>query len=265
MSDLLPAFLENRFVPLPIGTPGFDLPEVSSLQRIDFAELASKGNITVEGNIEPGSNFALLPENFRPILPVRIRLFGSCQNSLLIIGKESKVFGQIRFSGSGHTVIITGSDKASTAQDVEMNGTSNCFFLGRGSSSNGLKSNVIGQNISVCIGEDLLSANNVRIMTSDMHGLMDTKSREIINPAKSVQLDPHVWLAENSTILKGCRMGFGSVLGLSSVLTKDLPARCVAAGVPAKVVREHTTWLAHIDQNPKLLEMLSDLENRTGM
>lgn len=265
MARSLSSLFADRFVPEPIGTPGFDLPDIDSLRRIDFTNLVSIANISLEGKTEPGLNFALIAEDFKPQIPVRIKLSAITRGALLVIGEGSKVFGQLRFNGSGHTVIFSGADEVPTAQTIEMNGTGNCFFLGKGSSSNGLTSHVVGENIVVSIGEDLLSAHHVRILTSDMHGLIDTVTGDFINPAQSVQIGPHVWLAEDSTVLKGSKMGFGSVLGLGSILTRDIPPRCIAAGIPAKVVRENTTWLTHGGADQRLRNMLKSLEERTGM
>lgn len=46
------------------------------------------------------------------------------------------------------------------------------------------------------------------------------------------------WLGAKVTILKGVTIGDGTVVGAGSVVTKSLPAGVVAAGVPAKVLRE---------------------------
>lgn len=39
-------------------------------------------------------------------------------------------------------------------------------------------------------------------------------------------------------ILKGVKIGRGSIIGACSVVTKDIPAGVIAAGVPCKVIRE---------------------------
>ena len=42
----------------------------------------------------------------------------------------------------------------------------------------------------------------------------------------------------NTLILKGVHLGDGCVIGAGSVVTKDIPPACVAAGNPAKIIRE---------------------------
>jgi acetyltransferase-like isoleucine patch superfamily enzyme len=42
----------------------------------------------------------------------------------------------------------------------------------------------------------------------------------------------------NSLVLKGVAIGHGSVVGVGSAVTKDVPPRVVVAGNPARLVRE---------------------------
>lgn len=43
----------------------------------------------------------------------------------------------------------------------------------------------------------------------------------------------------NTTILPGVTIGKGSVIGTGSVVTKDIPPMCFAAGFPAKVIKQY--------------------------
>lgn len=46
-----------------------------------------------------------------------------------------------------------------------------------------------------------------------------------------------VWIGARVTILKGVTIGDGAVIGAGSVVTSDIPARVLAAGVPARVLK----------------------------
>ncbi|MBR0384699.1 MAG: sugar O-acetyltransferase, partial [Eubacteriaceae bacterium] len=46
------------------------------------------------------------------------------------------------------------------------------------------------------------------------------------------------WIGSNSTILSGVTIGDGAIVGAGAVVTKDIPAGLVAAGVPARVIRK---------------------------
>jgi maltose O-acetyltransferase len=51
-------------------------------------------------------------------------------------------------------------------------------------------------------------------------------------------LEENVWLGARVVVMSGVTIGEGSVIGAGSVVTRDIPARTIAAGVPAKVIRE---------------------------
>jgi acetyltransferase-like isoleucine patch superfamily enzyme len=83
-------------------------------------------------------------------------------------------------------------------------------------------------------------SRNIKIMTSDGHPIFKNEKR--INPAKDIRLGSHLWVADNVTILKGCCIGNGSVIGINSTVTKDIPANVIAVGNPARIVQENIEW-----------------------
>lgn len=63
-----------------------------------------------------------------------------------------------------------------------------------------------------------------------------------INQAKDVIIGEEVWIAPQSIIMKGAKIGDGSIIGSRSFVTKEIPANCLAVGAPAKVVKENIKW-----------------------
>lgn len=53
-----------------------------------------------------------------------------------------------------------------------------------------------------------------------------------------VHIGKNVWIGRNVCIMPGVKIGDGSVIGANAVVTHDIPAGCIAAGVPAVVIRE---------------------------
>ena len=89
----------------------------------------------------------------------------------------------------------------------------------------------------VKIGRDCNIGTYCIIMDNDFHRLEPERRNEL--PASApIIIGDNVWLGGRVTVLKGVTIGDGSVVGAGSIVTKDIPARSLAVGSPAKVVRQ---------------------------
>ena len=86
----------------------------------------------------------------------------------------------------------------------------------------------------ITLGDGTLLGNNVVITT--MNHDFDPDSRGTTYPAPVV-IGKKVWIASSVTIVPGVTIGDGSIVGAGSVVTRDIPAGVIAAGVPARVIR----------------------------
>ncbi|NDV46033.1 acyltransferase [Paludibacter sp. 221] len=59
---------------------------------------------------------------------------------------------------------------------------------------------------------------------------------DFVSASAKVSIGNNVYLGQNCTILKGVKIGDNCIIGTGSIVTKDIPANSVAAGVPAKVI-----------------------------
>jgi acetyltransferase-like isoleucine patch superfamily enzyme len=57
---------------------------------------------------------------------------------------------------------------------------------------------------------------------------------------RPIVIEDGVWIGANATILKGSKIGRGSIIGANAVVSGEIPPMCIAAGNPARVVRSLT-------------------------
>ena len=72
------------------------------------------------------------------------------------------------------------------------------------------------------------------------HALDPEQRAEGIGTSRPITLEEDVWIGANAVVCGGVTIGKGSVIGAGSVVTRDIPAGVVAAGVPCRVIRPVT-------------------------
>ena len=112
----------------------------------------------------------------------------------------------------------------------------------------GMSSPCIWIQNKLAIGNHVNIGGNCIILDTDTHQIdylarRGQKAVDQKNPTTTVQSAPvtiedDVWIGANCIILKGVPIGARSVIGAGSVVTKSIPADCIAAGNPCKVVKE---------------------------
>jgi len=78
-------------------------------------------------------------------------------------------------------------------------------------------------------------ANNACITDSDLH---DIYNRIIMGVTAPVKIENNVWIGDSAIVCKGVTIGENSIIGAGAVVVDNIPANCVAAGNPARVVKQ---------------------------
>ncbi|MBR4474294.1 MAG: sugar O-acetyltransferase [Oscillospiraceae bacterium] len=86
----------------------------------------------------------------------------------------------------------------------------------------------------VYIDDGALIGHHATLVTLN-HDL-DPDKRGDLHPAP-IHIGKRVWLGANVTVLPGVSIGDGAVIAAGAVVTKDVPANTVAAGIPAKIIK----------------------------
>ena len=89
------------------------------------------------------------------------------------------------------------------------------------------------------IGDNCQLAPNVAIYTAG-HPVHPVSRNSAYEYGKEVTIGDNVWIGGNTVVCPGVHIGSNTVIGAGSVVTKDIPDWCIAAGNPCKVIRRIT-------------------------
>ncbi|WP_407423097.1 acyltransferase [Methanobrevibacter sp.] len=98
---------------------------------------------------------------------------------------------------------------------------------------------IISEEKSIFIGKDCLFAPGIWIRLADPHLIYDMATMERVNLTEDVYIGDHVWIAQESLLLKGAAIGSGSIIGAKSVISKEIESNSSWAGNPPKVIRNN--------------------------
>ena len=90
----------------------------------------------------------------------------------------------------------------------------------------------------IIIHDNVLIGINCSIIDNDGHSLLIAERNNGMPIIANVIVEKNVFLGDNVTILKGVTIGENSVIGNGSIVTKNIPENVIAAGNPARVIRE---------------------------
>jgi maltose O-acetyltransferase len=86
------------------------------------------------------------------------------------------------------------------------------------------------------IGSGTMFGSNVQLMTP-LHPLDPELRAEGWESAAPITIGSNVWVGSGAIILPGVTIGDGAVIGAGAVVSRDVPARAVAVGNPARVIK----------------------------
>jgi len=128
---------------------------------------------------------------------------------------------------------------------------------------------VLGQECTISayervrIGEQCVIADRAMFIDFD-HGVVEVERPIRLQGiyTRPVEVGSNVWIGYGACILRGVHVGDNAIVGTNAVVTKDVPANAVVAGVPARVVRmreapERLRWPHPVEPDPDAWTTLS--------
>jgi acetyltransferase-like isoleucine patch superfamily enzyme len=171
--------------------------------------------------------------DFSHIMNAQLRLRGKARAPFSV-----RLHGRVQISGCGEVILGEGVSLNGTVVPIELvtyaSGrieVGNRTFINYGSS--------IAARATVKIGSYCHLGHYTFVMDNDQH---DVVRHTELPQSFPVIIEDHVWIGSKVVILPGVRIGSRAVVGAGSIVTKDIPPRCVAAGNPARVLRRLTEF-----------------------
>ncbi len=184
-------------------------------------------------------------------------------NNKLIIGKDCEfqkgcsikmrggaklTFGDESYGKSG-VIIVENSESIFEgdcwlADNFFISNFEGYMRIGKGMSAlDGLYICVV-ENTRLTVGEDLMAAKDVKLLSGGAHSLFDLDLKENINIKDNihVSIGNHVWLGMDSKVIYNTDIGDNSVVGAASLVKGSYPAHCLIAGSVARILRSNVDW-----------------------
>ena len=102
--------------------------------------------------------------------------------------------------------------------------------------------NAVIDNSAIEIGADCMFSHDVLLQSTDQHGMVDMATKAIIERKPGITIADHVWIGKDASICPGISVGRGAIVGMGSVVSKDVGECSAVAGNPAREIRSGVTW-----------------------
>jgi galactoside O-acetyltransferase len=94
-------------------------------------------------------------------------------------------------------------------------------------------------DVDIRIGDGVMIAPGVTLTTTG-HPVHPDRRADFGRFSEPIVIEDKVWIGSNAVVLPGVRIGYGSVIGAGSVVSRDIPPMVVAVGTPCRVLRPIT-------------------------
>lgn len=147
---------------------------------------------------------------------------------------------KIKVWGSNNQIIMHPNAKLNNSTIV-LRGSNCRIEIGKETTFGGVYMVCMGKNNFIKVGENCMFAENIDLWATDSHPIYNNEN-ELINPSKPIIIGDFVWVGAKSSILKGVNIGNGSIVGMSSIVTKNIAATTLNVGNPLRCIKTNIRW-----------------------
>lgn len=90
---------------------------------------------------------------------------------------------------------------------------------------------------SIVADKEVIIGDHVMVGANTCIGDRDDHPDRLGTSPQPVHIGNNVFIGMHCIVMKGVTIGDNSIIGAGSIVTKDIPANCIAAGVPCKVIK----------------------------
>ena len=184
------------------------------------------------------------PKKSKLLHSSKIEFYGK-NNILYIEDGVNLDKSKVTFLGNNSVVYLSGSSHPYHVDICVFQNSA--VYVGKNCYMNpaGIVQMIAAERQNIIIGEDGLISYGICIRTTDPHLIYSCECMARLNQSKSVIIGDHVWIGQEALILKGTRIGSGSIVaGHACVAGKTVKSNTAIAGNPAKTIREKVFFLS---------------------
>lgn len=191
----------------------------------NVAILASgKSNLFIDNNVIIDSKCLIIVEN-----ESIVKLYEECRlgQTTLVCRKASEIIFNRKCQLAGENGYIVGDNSAHITI-----GALTIFMR---------QLYMVCEKSTISIGRDCMFSFYIK-MNVGSHRIIDKNTNEDITNLTEIIIGNHFWCGIDATILPGCIVEDGSVIGANTIVNKLIPSNCTCAGNTAKILRRNVEW-----------------------
>lgn len=217
--------------------------EIKSGERKEAVTVLFSGSdnrVTVGNNVRIGNNVRFELHNGSAISIGDNCVIGNdvkliaYENSIISVNKFSKIGNNVEISSRYDSNVYLGAEVLLADDCLVFNKYASLIDIGTGSTFERNTHIISTSESKIEIGKNCMFSYDTAVICNDGHAIFDYESKVRKNRNRAISVGEHVWCGIKSTLLSGCMIGNGSIVGANAVVNKKFEEQNISiVGNPA--------------------------------